>query len=128
MTSLPTDYLGAVPKRDLLDGLNAEERKTYPLYEGVICYFRDALYAVANHSWAGNEQHNPGQPLHWARGKSADQMDCVLRHASEADLTDSSDYVENALRALAWRALAALQLYLEWKYNITPPKNARTDD
>jgi len=52
----------------------------------------------------------------------------VLRHASEVDMSDHSDYVENALASLAWRSLAALQLYLEAKYNITPPVNARSDD
>ena len=127
-TSPPIANPAAVLKRDLLDGLSAQDRKTYPLYEGVIGYFRDALYRVARVSWVGNQQHNPGQPLHWARGKSMDQMDCVLRHASEVDMGDHSDYVENALASLAWRSLAALQLYLEAKYNITPLVNARSDD
>ncbi len=113
--------------KDLLDGKTAEERKTYPLYSGVIAYFRDALFRVAHVSWMGNEQHNPGQPLHWARGKSADQLDCIARHLAESDLSDTSDEVEAALAATAWRALAALQKYLEYKYDINPPPNARSD-
>jgi|SRR6516165_367653 hypothetical protein len=113
---------------DLLENKNAEERKTYPLYSGVIAYFRDALYRVAHVSWCGNQQHNPGQPLHWARGKSVDQMDCVLRHAAEYDPTDLSEASENALFSMIWRALAEGQRYLERKYNITPPVNARSDD
>ena len=36
-----------------------------------------ALAEVARVSKAGNDQHNPGQPLHWARDKSADHADCV---------------------------------------------------
>jgi hypothetical protein len=36
------------------------------------------------------------------------------------DTSDRSDFVETALASLAWRALAALQLYLEWKYGIAP--------
>ena len=113
--------------RDLLDGKSAAERKTCPLFSGVIGYFRDALFRVANVSYVGNEQHNPGQPLHWARGKSKDQMDCVLRHAAEVDEDDFSDATEAALASLAWRSLAALQLYLERKYDIQPPVNARSD-
>jgi hypothetical protein len=112
----------------LLEGVDAADRKTYPLYSGVVAYFRDALFRVARVSWVGNQQHNPGQPLHWARGKSMDQLDCIARHLSEINYDDNSDRTEEALAATAWRALAALQIYLERKYNITPPPNARTDD
>lgn len=77
-------------------------RKTYPVYSGLIQYFPSALAAVANHSYVSNEQHNPGQPLHWARGKSPDEADALLRHLMERD------YV-----GMAWRALALLQKHLE---------------
>lgn len=77
-------------------------RKTYPLYSGVLQYFPDALAAVAHHSYRGNEKHNPGQPLHWDRGKSDDHLDAAARHLVEGDLV-----------GLAWRALAALQLRRE---------------
>lgn len=77
-------------------------RKTYPLYSGVLQYFPDALAAVAHHSYRGNEKHNPGQPLHWARNKSDDHLDAAARHLVEGDLV-----------GLAWRALAALQLKCE---------------
>lgn len=43
-----------------------------------------AMAAIAQVSWHGNEKHNPGQPLHHARGKSADHADCILRHLLEA--------------------------------------------
>jgi len=77
-------------------------RKTYPLYSGVLQYFPDALAAVAHHSYLGNEKHNPGQSLHWARGKSDDHLDAAARHLAEGDLV-----------GLAWRALAALQVSCE---------------
>lgn len=115
-------------KNDLLEGKSADERKTYPGYAGLIGYFRDALFRVSHVSWIGNQQHNPGQPLHWARGKSTDELDCIFRHLSEVDLTDRSDVAEAALAAVVWRALAALQKYLEWKYGIRPPVNARSND
>ena len=44
-----------------------DERKTYPIATGVLDYFPDAIAAVAYLSFRGNQQHNPGQPLHWAR-------------------------------------------------------------
>ena len=112
----------------MLDGLSAQDRKTYPLYEGLFGYFRDALYRVARVSWVGNQQHNPGQPLHWARGKSMDHMDCAFRHAGEFDENDFSDASEEAGGALCWRVLAVYQIYLERKYGLRPPKNARSDD
>lgn len=77
-------------------------RKTYPLLSGLLDYFPAALAAVAHHSYNGNEKHNPGQPLHHARGKSTDHLDALLRHVMERDLEGA-----------AWRALAALQEQLE---------------
>ena len=58
----------------------AKERKTIPLWSGLFKYFPDALVEVARLSYIGNLQHNPGQPLHWAREKSTDQEDTILRH------------------------------------------------
>jgi len=78
------------------------ERKAIPLYSGVMAYFPAALAEVAKRSKAGNDQHNEGQPLHWARGKSNDHLDAAARHLLEGDLV-----------GLAWRALAALQLDCE---------------
>lgn len=77
-------------------------RKTYPLSSGLLDYFPAALAAVAHHSHNGNEKHNPGQPLHWSRGKSADHLDAAVRHIMERDLEGA-----------AWRILAALQMKLE---------------
>lgn len=114
-------------QHDLLDGMSAEERKEYPVYEGVLGYFRDAIYRVAHVSYVGNEQHNPGQPLHWARGKSTDQRDCFMRHLMAGDANDFSAEAEDHIFSRLWRDLADAQLYLEKKYNIQPPVNARTD-
>lgn len=86
-TELPTD---------------AAARKLIPLCSGVLDYFPSALIEVAKCSQRGNDQHNPGQPLHWARGKSADHLDALLRHLLERDLV-----------GVAWRALAALQMDCE---------------
>ena len=95
--------------KHLPDG--AKERKKIPLYSGLVKYFPDALVAVAEVSFAGNEQHNPGQPLHWDRSKSMDQHDTLLRHLLESGDVDVDGLRHSA--KLAWRALAALQIEIE---------------
>ena len=42
-------------------------RKALPIFTGFLMYFPDACAAVAEVSRLGNEQHNPGEALHWAR-------------------------------------------------------------
>ena len=90
---------------------DAKARKAIPIGTGVLDYFPDALAAVAEVARAGNEQHNPGQPLHWARGKSMDQWDTLVRHGLERGKIDSDGQRHSA--KLAWRALALLQEELE---------------
>lgn len=87
------------------------ERKRIPIWSGVIQYFPDAIVEIAKVSLAGNEQHNPGQPLHWAREKSTDQEDTIMRHLMEAGRVDSDGQRHTA--KAAWRILAKLQLELE---------------
>lgn len=90
---------------------NAQERKNVPIYSGVLKYFPDAIAYVAKISKAGNDQHNPGQPLHWSREKSRDHHDCTARHLLESGTVDSDGLLHSG--KLAWRALALLQLELE---------------
>lgn len=89
----------------------AQKRKQRPLYSGVLRYFPDALMEVAHCSWVGNEQHNPGEPLHWAKEKSTDEPDALMRHLAEAGTYDS-DGVRHTAK-VAWRALAMLQREIE---------------
>ena len=91
--------------------MNAQERKQRPLYSGVLMYFPDALLEVAHTSYIGNEQHNPGQPLHWDRSKSTDEADACVRHLLEAGKLDT-DGIRHSAKA-AWRALALLQKEIE---------------
>lgn len=88
-----------------------KKRKSLPICTGVLDYFPDALAAVAEVSRLGNEQHNPGQPLHWSREKSADHEDCLIRHLIERGTIDSDGGRHSA--KMAWRALAILQLEIE---------------
>lgn len=86
-------------------------RKNLPVATGVVDYFPDALAAVAEVSRIGNAKHNPGQPLHWSRGKSNDHADALLRHFIERGLLDHEGTRHSA--QVAWRALAILQLEIE---------------
>lgn len=92
---------------------NHADRKQTPIASGVLDYFPLALAEVARVSKAGNDQHNPGQPLHWARGKSADHADCIVRHLIDAGTVDTDGQLHSA--KVAWRALALLQEELEVK-------------
>ncbi|MEM6260205.1 MAG: DUF4406 domain-containing protein [Planctomycetota bacterium] len=90
---------------------SAAERKRRPVASGVLDYFPKAIQALAHCSWVGNEQHNPGEPLHWAREKSNDHADCLMRHFMERGEVDD-DGVRHMTKA-AWRAMALLELEIE---------------
>jgi hypothetical protein len=86
-------------------------RKQYPIASGVLDYFADALVAISNVSFAGNEQHNPGKPLHWDRSKSGDEADTMMRHFLQRGTWDT-DGKRHTAKA-AWRLLALLQKEIE---------------
>ncbi|WP_426269169.1 dATP/dGTP diphosphohydrolase domain-containing protein [Dyella kyungheensis] len=102
---------------------DAAARKASPMAEGLLWYFPNALAEVASVSKAGNDQHNPGKPLHHDRSKSADHADCILRHLVDAGTKDS-DGVRHTAK-VAWRALALLQEELEREEGAPLPRNAR---
>lgn len=110
------------PKPTRLLPTESAARKTYPMSSGLLDYFPDALAAVANLSYEGNQKHNPGEPLHHARGKSMDHADCIVRHLLNRGGFDGS-IRESA--ALAWRALALLQEELERDLELPLPRGAR---
>ena len=90
---------------------DAKARKAIPIASGVLGYFPDAIAAVAEVSRIGNDQHNPGKPLHWRRGASTDHADCAIRHFMEKGTIDS-DGGRHTAKA-AWRVLALLQMEIE---------------
>jgi Domain of unknown function (DUF5664) len=89
-----------------------QERKNRPMARGVLDYFPDALAEVAYVSQVGNEQHNPGQPMHWAKHLSTDHADCIMRHLVDRGKRDPTDGLRESAK-VAWRALAMLQIELE---------------
>ena len=90
---------------------DAKARKQHPVGTGVLDYFPLALMAVAHCSQVGNDQHNPGTPLHWDRSKSQDEWDALVRHGMERGKIDT-DGVRHSAK-MAWRALALLQKEIE---------------
>ncbi len=99
---------------DWLASLTSAERKEVAVSRGLFAYFPDALALIARHSVRSNEKHNPGQPVHWSREKSSDHEDCIARH-SLAVATDPNSLDGDAPHIIcrAWRALAALQVWVE---------------
>lgn len=103
-----------------------EQRKESPVATGVLDYFPLAVAEVARVSKAGNDQHNPGQPLHWARGKSGDHADCIIRHLIERGTVDKDGQRHTA--KVAWRALAMLQEELEAEAGWEPARPAAASE
>jgi len=91
--------------------MNVEERKSRPVFTGVLRYFPDAIMEIANVSLQGNIQHHPDKPLHWDRNKSNDDYDALARHLIEAGTIDTDGIRHTA--KVAWRALACLQKEIE---------------
>ena len=89
----------------------AKIRKGMPVWSGFCNYFPDAMMYVSLISKAGNDQHNPGSPLHWDRSKSGDERDALLRHALKMGTVDSEGILESG--RTAWRSMANLQKELE---------------
>lgn len=96
---LPTDYA---------------ERKKWELWTFLTEYFPDSFLEVVRVAIVGNDQHNPGEPLHWARGKSADQMNTALRHMWDHKTLGplDTDMCYHLAKAI-WRLSAELQLVIE---------------
>ena len=101
-------------------------RKAVPVFSGALRYFPRAIAAVAELSRVANDQHNPGEPLHWARDKSADHHDCLARHLLQAGEVDSDGQLHSA--KVAWRALAALELELEGREKVQGNRPLHQDD
>lgn len=125
MSGDPKVGIGGAPTRCTLLPDDASERKKYPMFTGLLAYFPDALAEVSRVSWQGNEQHNPGQPLHWARKKSTDEPDTLVRHLVQSGTRDKDGQRHTA--KVAWRALAMLQKEIEAERVQTEPLRTYDD-
>ncbi len=94
--------------------MTPEQRKGIPVYSGFIKYFPRAILAVARLSQVANDQHNPGEDLHWAKEKSTDEQDAMMRHLvddAKGEVLDTDK--QRHLTKVAWRAMAKLERVLE---------------
>lgn len=113
--------IGGAPTRASILPDDPKARKTYPISTGCLEYFPDAIAAISNLSYVGNEQHNPGMPLHWDRSKSGDESDTMIRHFMQRGTFDK-DGIRHTVK-MAWRALAIAQKEIEAEGS-TEPKEA----
>lgn len=98
------------PKPVTLFPSGAEDRNKLPI-AALFDYFPLAMIEIAKVIQLGNDQHNPGQPVHWAREKSVDHGNKMLRHYMERGTVDTDGARHSG--KMAWRALALLETELE---------------
>lgn len=109
--------IGGAPTRATTLPTGAADRKKYPVATGVLDYFPDSIVALAELSQRGNDQHNLGQKLHWARGKSGDEDDTCIRHFLQRGTLDT-DGIRHTVK-FVWRAMAILQKEIEAEQEAT---------
>jgi hypothetical protein len=89
-------------------------------FQGFVCYFPDAIALVALLSKMANDQHNPGQPMHWAKDKSTEELDSLMNHVIDigckGELSQDADGVLDAIK-VGWRGMANLQRLVD-KYGM----------
>lgn len=93
-----------------LENMTSAERKEYPTATGALDYFPNALAYLAHVSKVANDQHNPGDPMHWAKDKSIGRGDEIARHLAERYGTDTDGLLHAG--KLAWRAMEFLERLL----------------
>ena len=98
-----------------------QKRKQTPVFLGFMKYFPDAIQEVARVSFICNEQHNPGEPVHWAKEKSQDELDALARHLLDAGTMDSDGMRHSA--KVAWRAMANLQREIDAEKDTKPNRS-----
>lgn len=104
-TNSPVRSDGQNDSADLFPG----NRKDYPVFTGLLMYFPHACAEVAKCSLRMNEQHNPGEPMHWDKSKSIGTGDETVRHLMDsAHGTPPQGDVDHAANH-AWRALEYLE-------------------
>ena len=93
-------------------------RKENPMFFFLTRYFPKALVAVMRVAVEGNKQHNKDLDpidIHWARGKSMDQLNTALRHLFDHGTLEDPRDTDGTyhLAKAAWRVLAELELMIE---------------
>jgi hypothetical protein len=101
-----------ISKQKELFPRSSEERKQYPIAEGVMEYFPLTIIALSKVSYLGSQKHNPGQPTHLDRSKSTDDASAMFRHYFERGTKDPEDDQPNCVK-MAWRSMLICEKELE---------------
>ncbi len=118
---------------------DSDERKRLPMLAVLAGYFAAAMAGLTRHAVRSNEKHNPGEPVHWARGKSTDHPECVLRHSwdiaemtawcranrGHPDWEKNVTLLEHEHDARVWRSSADSQQFYEEFRGAPLPFNCR---
>ena len=88
-------------------------RREYPLCTGLLEYFPRACAETAHHSHIGNEQHNPGEPLHWAKEKSIGRGDQIVRHLMDGKTAKDRAEAIHHFAGMCWRSLELFERFLQ---------------
>jgi hypothetical protein len=102
---------------------DASKRLEYPMADGLLDYFPNALAEVARLSHVATQQHHPDQPMHWDRSKSTDHRNKIMRHLVDTGLRDDKGMRHSAM--VAWRALALLQDEIEKDEGLPPSRASK---
>lgn len=102
---------------------NPDDRNEYPMAEGLLDYFPNALAEVSRLSHQATLQHHPDAGMHWDRTKSLDHRNKIMRHLVDVHTVDDKGLDHWAM--VCWRALAGYQEYLEAKHGLPPSRASR---
>lgn len=135
--SLPYSESEPSPFHCLFDPPISESdlRNHMPVSSGCFDYYPQILLLVALLSSVGTKKHNAGLPMHWARDRSTDHDNKILRHTMERGGGEwySYDREDGMVQrvfiphvvAAAWRALAQGQQEIEERFNLLPSRGSR---
>lgn len=103
-------------ERNGFENATDEVRKATPI-DAIFKFWPDAMVALAQHIWKGNEKYNPEHPkIGWIREKSSDHVGSMTRHLCYDYVKATTKKAKiKVMSAIAWRALAELQLLTEEK-------------
>src|SRR3546814_11609611 len=82
---------------------DATKRLEYPMADGLVDYFPDALAEVSRLSHTATKQQHPDKPLHWDRSTSSPHRNKIMSH-----LADAGELAHKGMPPsppVAWRAL-----------------------
>lgn len=98
-------------------------RAEYPIFDGFLAYFPNAVAEVARLSYKATQQHHPDEDMHWDRSKSLDHLNKIGRHMIDAGKVDDNGIRHSVM--IAWRAMANLQEELEKQEGYPPSPASR---